>query len=172
MPLCIYGGVGVIDKTHISYDVAIIQWIMLCHKNRMTTHEITLWGVQVTSLTMSVSAMCFLVEIMIIVKAIKYHLKKESYDKQNLTLLVILYEMTAHVRSSIFVLPVYWTFSLPLSENVIKRKGVIVVVFKTSDLFPLFRLAIVIMAFYFRMFLLEKNCHSEKTRHIFFISKN
>ena len=62
------------------------------HKNRMTTHILTLWLVDVTSLTRSVSTMRFLTEIMLILKVIKFHLK-EPYDKQNLTLVVILYEI-------------------------------------------------------------------------------
>ena len=58
----------------------------------MATCIITLWHVQVTSLATSVSTVGFLAEIMIIVKVIKYHLK-ESYDKQNLTLMVVSYEI-------------------------------------------------------------------------------
>ena len=59
----------------LSYDVAVIQWIMSCHKNRMTTHVITLWRVHVTSLTTSMSTMCFLFEIIFILKTIKSHCK-------------------------------------------------------------------------------------------------
>ena len=58
----------------------------------MTTRVITLWRVDVTLLTKSVSAMRFLIEIMFTVKAIKYHFK-ESCDKQYLTLVVISYEI-------------------------------------------------------------------------------
>ena len=47
---------------HLSYDVAVIQWITLCHKNRMTTRVITLRRERVTSLTTSVSTMRFLIE--------------------------------------------------------------------------------------------------------------
>ena len=72
----------------LSYDGAVIQWLTSCNKNRMTTCVLTLWCVHVTSLTTSASTMCFLIEIMIIVKAIKY-LLKESYDKQNLTLVLM-----------------------------------------------------------------------------------
>ena len=54
----------------------------------MTTRIITLWRVYITSLTTSVSTMRFLIEIMLILKAIKTHFKG-SYDKQNLTLVVI-----------------------------------------------------------------------------------
>ena len=75
----------------MSYDVAVIQWITSCHKNRMTTRVILLLRVHVTSLTTSVSTMRFLLEILSILKAIKSHFK-ESYDKQDLTLVVILYE--------------------------------------------------------------------------------
>ena len=55
---------------------------------RMTTRVITLWRVHVTSLTTSVSTMRFLTEILFILKAIKFHFKG-SYEKQNLTLVVI-----------------------------------------------------------------------------------
>ena len=59
----------------------------------MTTRVITLWRVHVTSLTMSmsttsVSTMYFRIEIMFILKATKSHFKG-SYDKQNLTLVII-----------------------------------------------------------------------------------
>ena len=69
--------------TNLSYDVAVIQWITSCHKNRMTTCVITLWRVDVTSLTTSVSTMRFLFEILSFLKAIKSNFKG-SYDKQNL----------------------------------------------------------------------------------------
>ena len=54
----------VILKTYnfLSYDVAVIQWITSCHKNRMTTRVITLWRGDVTSLTTSVSTMQFLLK--------------------------------------------------------------------------------------------------------------
>ena len=58
----------------------------------MITGVITLWRVVVTSLTTYVSVMRFLLEILSILKAIKSNFKK-SYDKQNLTLVVILYEI-------------------------------------------------------------------------------
>ena len=54
------------NKRNLSYDVAVIQWIMSCHKNRMTRRVITLWRVDVTSLTTSVSTMHFRIEIMFI----------------------------------------------------------------------------------------------------------
>ena len=57
------------------YDVAIIQWITSCHKNRMATRVITLWREHVTSLTTSMSTMPFLIETTIILKAIKSHFK-------------------------------------------------------------------------------------------------
>ena len=44
----------------------------------------------------------FSIEIMTTLKAIKSYLK-QSYDKQNLTLEVISYEMTTRVRSSMYV---------------------------------------------------------------------
>ena len=76
----------------LSYDVAVDQWITSCHKNRMTTRVITFWRVHATSLTTSVSTMHFLIEILLILNAIKSHFKS-SYDKQNLTLVVITYEI-------------------------------------------------------------------------------
>ena len=36
-----------------SHDIAVIQWITSCHKNRITTRLITLWRVHITSLTTS-----------------------------------------------------------------------------------------------------------------------
>ena len=56
------------------------------------TFVITLWRVHVTSLTASMSAVHFCIEIMFILKVTKSHFKG-SYDKQNLTLVVILYEI-------------------------------------------------------------------------------
>ena len=41
---------GFPSYSYLSYDVAVIQWITSCHKNRMTTRVITLWRVDVTSL--------------------------------------------------------------------------------------------------------------------------
>ena len=88
-------------ENKILNDIAVIQWIPSCHKNRMTIRVITFWGVYIMSLTMSLSKMCFLIEIMVILKVIKSHFKrsykkshfKGSYNKQNLTLVVILYEV-------------------------------------------------------------------------------
>ena len=57
----------------------------------MTTLVITLWRTHVTSLTTSVSTMRFLIEMKLILKAIKFNFKG-SYDKQNLTLVGISYE--------------------------------------------------------------------------------
>ena len=76
----------------LSYYFAVIQWITSFHNNRMATRAITLWRVHVTSLTTTVSTMRFLIETMFILKAIKSHYEG-SYDKQNLTLAVILYEI-------------------------------------------------------------------------------
>ena len=76
----------------LSYGITVIQWITSCHKNHMTTPVITLWSVHITSLTTSVSTMSFLIEIMFTLKAIKSHFKG-SYDKLNLTLMVISYEI-------------------------------------------------------------------------------
>ena len=60
----------------------------------MTTHVITLWRIPVMSLAMSVSTMCFPIEILVVsfLKVIKSNFK-ESYDKQNLTLVVISYKI-------------------------------------------------------------------------------
>ena len=70
-------------KLPLSYDVAVIQWIISCHKNRMTTlarRRNVIDNVRVNNV--------FLIEIMVILKAIKSHFKG-SYDEQNLTLVVI-----------------------------------------------------------------------------------
>ena len=61
----------------------------------MTTRVITLWCVDVTSLTTSVSTMRFLLEILSILQAIK-PIFKGSYDKQNLLHVGILYEI--HIK--------------------------------------------------------------------------
>ena len=58
----------------------------------MTTRDITLSRVHVTSLTTSVSTMHFLIEIKVTLKAIKFGFKR-SHDKQILTLVVISYEI-------------------------------------------------------------------------------
>ena len=57
----------------------------------MTTRVKTLWRVDITLLTMSMLAIHFLPEILFILKAMKSIFK--SYDKQNLTLVVISYEI-------------------------------------------------------------------------------
>ena len=76
----------------LSYDVAVIQWITSCNKNRMTTHVITLWQVHATSSTTSVSTMRFSLNIAYL-KTMKSHFDVSYYDKQNLTLVVISYEI-------------------------------------------------------------------------------
>ena len=58
----------------------------------MTTRVITLWRVHVTSLTTSVSTIRYLAEIMFIFEGDKVPFEV-SYDKQNLTLVVISYEI-------------------------------------------------------------------------------
>ena len=73
---------------YLSYDVAVNQWMTLCHKNCMTTRVITLWHVCVKSLTMSVSTARFHIELIFILKAVKSCFKG-SYDKQNFKLVVI-----------------------------------------------------------------------------------
>ena len=67
---CLY----IIYITFLSYDVAVIQWITSCHKNRIITRVITLWRVYVTSLTTSVSTMRFLMEIMSILNTVEGHM--------------------------------------------------------------------------------------------------
>ena len=54
------------DEKKVSYVLAVVQLITSFHKNRMNTRVITLWRVDVTSLTTSVSTMRFLAEIMLI----------------------------------------------------------------------------------------------------------
>ena len=82
----------IIHVAFVSYDVAVIQWITWCHKKHMTTSVITLWRKDITPLTTSMSAMYFLKEIMFILKTIKSCFKG-TYDKQNLTPVVISYEI-------------------------------------------------------------------------------
>ena len=77
---------------HLSYDVAVIRWLKLCHKIRMTTRVITLRHVDITLLTTVMATMHFLLEILSLLKAIKSNFKG-SYDKQNPTLVVISYEI-------------------------------------------------------------------------------
>ena len=85
-------------KCNLSYETAVIQlltsfqWLTSCHKNCLTTRIITLWCEPVTSLTASMSTTHFLNEIMFILNVIKSHFKG-SYDKQNLTLVVVSYEI-------------------------------------------------------------------------------
>ena len=62
------------------------------HKNRRTEHVTTLLHVDLMSLTTSMSTTCFPLEKLIIFKAIKSGFKG-SYDKQNLTHVVILDEI-------------------------------------------------------------------------------
>ena len=82
-----------LEETPLSYDFAVIQWITSCDKNRMTTRVITFWRVDITSLATSVSTMRFLLEVLPILKAIKSNFKG-SYDKQNLTRVIISYEIS------------------------------------------------------------------------------
>ena len=95
---CLYGWIDdlrfcvLLNNNIYHNDVAVIQWIMSCHKNLMTTRVITLWRVDVTSLTMSMSTVRFPPEILSILKAIKSSVKG-SCDKENLTLVVISYEI-------------------------------------------------------------------------------
>ena len=79
-------------KRYLSYDVAVFQWITSCHKNRMTTRVITLLREYVTSLTTSVTTMLIFIGNMSTFRGDKIVFKK-SYDKTNLTLVVISYEI-------------------------------------------------------------------------------
>ena len=69
------------NENSLSYDVAVIQWITSCHKNRMTTRAITLWCVNVTSLTTAAPSMRFLLEILSILNAIKSILKGHMMNR-------------------------------------------------------------------------------------------
>ena len=71
-------------------------------KNCLATRVIAHWRVYVTSLTTSVSTMRFLIEIVLILKAIILHLRG-SYDKQNLTLVTISYESNETRRRLVFI---------------------------------------------------------------------
>ena len=71
---------SVLEYLYLLHEVAVIQWITSCHKNHMATRVITLLSVRVTSLTTSMSTMRFVVEIMLLSKAVKPHFKG-SYDK-------------------------------------------------------------------------------------------
>ena len=57
----------------------VIPWITLCHKNLTTMFVITFWQVHATSLTMTVSTMHFLFEIMFISMVKTTHFKG-AYD--------------------------------------------------------------------------------------------
>ena len=69
------------------YNIAVIQWITLCHKNYMTIHEITLAHICNVTDNDSLNK-AFHIKITFILKAIKFNFK-ESNDKQNLTQKVI-----------------------------------------------------------------------------------
>ena len=69
---------------------------------RAITRVIALWRERVTSLTTSVSTMRFLLEILSILKAIKSSFIG-PYDKQNLTLVVISYEIYDHSPKARFI---------------------------------------------------------------------
>ena len=65
----------------LSYDIAVMRWRTSCHKNGMTTRVITLWCVDITSLTTSMSTMRFLAEILLLLWAFKSHLKDHMINK-------------------------------------------------------------------------------------------
>ena len=79
-------------NTNLSYDVAVIQWITSCHKNHMNTRVITILARRRNIIDNVRFNNGFLIEIMLILKAIQSHFSR-SYDKQNLTLVVISYEI-------------------------------------------------------------------------------
>ena len=70
---------------YIYHIMSLLQWITSYHNNHTTTRVITHWRVYVTPLTTSMSAMCFIIEIMFSSNAIKSHFNG-PFDKQNLTL--------------------------------------------------------------------------------------
>ena len=74
------------------HNVSVARYKSVMKNGHDWSPASTLWRVDVTSLTTSMSTMRFLLEILSILKAIKSDLKG-SYDKQNLTLEVILYEI-------------------------------------------------------------------------------
>ena len=55
-------------EQRLSNDVALIQWITSCHKNRMNLRVTTLWHVHVTPLTTPVPTVRFLNKIMLVLK--------------------------------------------------------------------------------------------------------
>ena len=65
---------------------------MFCYNNHTAAHVITFSRIYVTSLTKTVTAMRFLIEIMFILNAVFSHFNG-SYNKQNLTTVVISYEI-------------------------------------------------------------------------------
>ena len=77
-----------ISYSILSYDIAVIQWLTSCHKHPMTTRYITLGNCHDAVRDNFV----FSFEIMSTFKAIKLCLT-QSYDKQNLTLVIISYEI-------------------------------------------------------------------------------
>ena len=87
--------VAKLRSKYIIMTSLLSKWIMSCHKNRMAARIITLWCVYLTPLTTSVSTMRFLFKIMFILNAITSHFKN-TYDKQNLKLVVISYEIYDH----------------------------------------------------------------------------
>ena len=80
----------IVTTNFLSYDVTVIQWITLCHKNCMTRVK-TLWCLHQMLLTMFVSTTCFLIELLFILNVTKSSFKGQ-YDKQNLRQEAISYE--------------------------------------------------------------------------------
>ena len=66
---------------HLSYDVAVFQWITSCHKNRMTTRVLTLLREYVTSLTTSVTTMLIFIGNISTSKAIKSYFKSHMIKR-------------------------------------------------------------------------------------------
>ena len=79
---------------NLSYDIAVIQWLISCYKNCMTIRYVNTW--------LLAHNVMFSFEAKSTFKATEFHLKQSHvYDKQNLTLVVISYEIyEAHAEGS------------------------------------------------------------------------
>ena len=84
-----YNRLEVCGRTKVAFgEIETVDGMLNCFFF-IISRVLVLWRVHVTSLTTYMSAMRFLIEIIFILKVIKSHFKG-SYDKQNLTLVVIL----------------------------------------------------------------------------------
>ena len=66
-----------ISNQSLSNNIAVIQWITSCHKNRTAT----LWREHVTSLTSSISTMRFEIDTIFIFKVKKSHFEEQMMNK-------------------------------------------------------------------------------------------